>query len=171
MSHFVFRPVLRKNTGISTSLLEVLRKTTPQFVGNGPLDREIDEFELDQYGGRLGGRILRDRLFFFGSYSPRHEKDERLYNFTDGSSDFERTTWRQQAFGKLSYSNQTFTAHWSTLWTPTTVDAKIVAAAAVSRRTFYERFDGKRECYLALYDAGVAFLQGRVTDAADPDSQ
>jgi hypothetical protein len=35
------------------------------FVGDGPLDRPISDFDEDQYGFRIGGPILRDRLFFF----------------------------------------------------------------------------------------------------------
>lgn len=38
-----------------------------QFVGDGPLDRPISTFEQDQYGGRVGGPLMRDRLFFFAS--------------------------------------------------------------------------------------------------------
>ena len=37
------------------------------YVGDGPLDRPIAEFSEDQYGARLGGPILRDKLFFFVS--------------------------------------------------------------------------------------------------------
>jgi outer membrane receptor for ferrienterochelin and colicin len=37
------------------------------YVGDGPLDRPISEFSEDQYGARLGGPILRDKLFFFAS--------------------------------------------------------------------------------------------------------
>ena len=48
-----------------------------------------------------------------------------------------------------------------------TTVADVVARAGVSRKTFYERFDGKQECFLALYDAGIAFLQARVTDAIE----
>ena len=38
-----------------------------------------------EFGGSIGGPILVDRLFFFGSYSPRNEKRDNLYNFTDGT--------------------------------------------------------------------------------------
>jgi outer membrane receptor for ferrienterochelin and colicin len=37
------------------------------FVGDGPLNRPSAPFEQTQYGGRFGGPILRDRLFFFFS--------------------------------------------------------------------------------------------------------
>ncbi len=39
----------------------------PQFVGDGPLERPIADFEQTQYGGRVGGPIFRDKLFFFAS--------------------------------------------------------------------------------------------------------
>lgn len=50
----------------------------PQFVGEGPLEREIDDFDMEQYGGRFGGRILRDKLFFFanGERLSRSEADD-----------------------------------------------------------------------------------------------
>ncbi len=35
------------------------------FTGDGPLDRPIADFEQDQYGARLGGAVVKDRLFFF----------------------------------------------------------------------------------------------------------
>jgi outer membrane receptor protein involved in Fe transport len=52
----------------------------PQFVGEGPLDREINDFESEQFGGRFGGRILRDKLFFFvnGESNDRIEGDDYI---------------------------------------------------------------------------------------------
>lgn len=35
------------------------------FVGDGPFDREVADFDEDQYGFRLGGPVLQDKLFFF----------------------------------------------------------------------------------------------------------
>lgn len=37
------------------------------YVGDGPFDRPIAEFDEDQYGARLGGPVMRDKLFFFVS--------------------------------------------------------------------------------------------------------
>src|SRR5688572_5448802 len=82
-------------------------------------DEESPEYH-NEFGGSVGGPIVRDRLFFYGSYSPRNERKTNLYNFSDARSyDIERNIWRQQAFGKLSYAMSRGSATWSALWTPT----------------------------------------------------
>src|SRR4051812_45155982 len=45
-----------------------------------------------------------------------------------------------------------------------TVVADVIARAGVSRRTFYELFDDKQDCFLAAYDACVDVLSGAVRD-------
>ena len=87
-------------------------------------DRE-NENRQSEFGGSIGGPILLNRLFFFGSYSPRVENRDNRYNFTDGSGTFSNKIWRQQAFGKLTYANRRLTANWSTLWTPTKSEGSI----------------------------------------------
>lgn len=42
----------------------------------------------------------------------------------------------------------------------------IVAAAGVSRSTFYENFEGKDDCLIAAYQAAVTASLGRMADAA-----
>jgi len=49
---------------------------------------------------------------------------------------------------------------------PVTV-ADVVEGASVSRRTFYEQFAGKEECFLAAYDAGVEYALARLAEAAE----
>src|SRR2546421_4217944 len=44
--------------------------------------------------------------------------------------------------------------------------ADVVAGAGVSRRTFYEHFSDKEECFLAAYDAGVDILLGHLVEQA-----
>jgi AcrR family transcriptional regulator len=54
---------------------------------------------------------------------------------------------------------------------PTTV-ADVIERAGVSRKTFYEHFRDKEECFLAAFDTGVEILLATVRDAdpggADP---
>jgi AcrR family transcriptional regulator len=48
-----------------------------------------------------------------------------------------------------------------------TTVADVVDGAKVSRRTFYQQFESKEECFLAAYDVGVEYLLGRLaTEAA-----
>jgi AcrR family transcriptional regulator len=48
----------------------------------------------------------------------------------------------------------------------TTTVADVVARAGVSRKTFYEHFSDKEDCFLATYDTGVAFVLAQVAAAA-----
>ena len=50
---------------------------------------------------------------------------------------------------------------------PATTVADVVECAGVSRRTFYEQFDDKEACFLAAYDAGLAAVLGRVSEAVE----
>ena len=45
-----------------------------------------------------------------------------------------------------------------------TAIADVVARAAVSRRTFYEQFRDKEECFLAAFETGLRFLFSRVQE-------
>jgi AcrR family transcriptional regulator len=47
-----------------------------------------------------------------------------------------------------------------------TTVADVVDRAGVSRRTFYEQFPGKEECFVAAYDYGVEVVLGRMAEAA-----
>ena len=48
---------------------------------------------------------------------------------------------------------------------PATTVADIVDRAQVSRRTFYEQFESKEECFLIAYDVGVEYVLGRIQAA------
>ena len=50
---------------------------------------------------------------------------------------------------------------------PSTTIAHVVSYAGVSRKTFYDHFSDKQECFLAMYDTGIMFLLGRVADTLE----
>ena len=59
-----------------------------------------------------------------------------------------------------------------------TTVAHVVELAGVSRKTFYEHFAGKEDCFLALYDTGIAYVLGRIVEtlgdeaiAGDPQAR
>jgi AcrR family transcriptional regulator len=45
-----------------------------------------------------------------------------------------------------------------------TTVAHVVALAGVSRKTFYEHFSDKEDCFLALYDTAIAYVAGRIAE-------
>ena len=49
---------------------------------------------------------------------------------------------------------------------PATI-ADVTARAGVSRKTFYEQFSDKEDCFLASFDAGVAVLVGYLREQTD----
>src|SRR5437868_792889 len=51
-----------------------------------------------------------------------------------------------------------------------TTVADVVARAGVSRRTFYEHFSDREDCFLAAYDAGVDLLLGHLQAEAKADA-
>src|SRR4051812_12103212 len=50
---------------------------------------------------------------------------------------------------------------------PATTVADVVGRAGVSRKTFYEHFEDKLDCFLAAYDTGVEVLLGELQAAWD----
>jgi hypothetical protein len=60
-------------------------KRDPSVVGKSIFGTEVREFDQTQYGGRIGGPIVRDRLFFFVS-AETNKRDEPDGTSADGSA-------------------------------------------------------------------------------------
>lgn len=50
-------------------------KRNPNYVGVGPGNTKVGPFKQNQFGGRIGGPVLRDRLFYFVSGESNNRND------------------------------------------------------------------------------------------------
>jgi hypothetical protein len=82
-------------------------------------DSENKDYQ-NEVGGSIGGPIVKDRFFFFGSYSPRFRRQTQQYVFNNGTQpgEIKQKQTFTQSFGKLTYSQSRMVASGSLLYTP-----------------------------------------------------
>jgi outer membrane receptor protein involved in Fe transport len=88
-------------------------------VGYFQDDKQVNN--QNEFGGSIGGPIIRNKLFFFGSISPRVVRRTNEYLFSNGTEpgtvDQDQTAW--QGFGKVTYASGRIHSNFSVLMTPT----------------------------------------------------
>jgi hypothetical protein len=81
-----------------------------------------------EFGGALGGPIIKSKLFFYTAASPRWARQNRNTNFVDGNGDMKRSASQMNWFNKISFEPfQTLRMNFSWLYTPQTMTGSIYA--------------------------------------------
>jgi len=58
-------------------------ETPPDLVGDGETAEKLDEFSALTYGARIGGPIIKDKLFFFLNYEKQEDETPQPFNFSN----------------------------------------------------------------------------------------
>ncbi len=75
--------------------------------------------DFHEVGGSLGGPLLRDKLYFFTSVSPRWHRASYDYEFVDGPGTMNRDAYAMSWFSKLSFDpTSRVRTNFSWLYTP-----------------------------------------------------
>jgi len=83
---------------------DLVGKTPPDLVGDDEQRESVSDFSAYTYGLRLGGPIVKDKLFFFVNYERQDEETPQPFNFSnytgnssladiDGLSNFLQSTY------------------------------------------------------------------------------
>ena len=115
--HYYYTGAGTSANSVKRLVLDPLDDKTVSYVQ----DREQPNNRHD-IGGSVGGPIMRDKLYFFGSWAPRYVRRSNDYLFTRSEADtIDQKQTINSGFGKVSYdpTNRLRTS-FSVLWTPTT---------------------------------------------------
>ncbi len=119
--HYYFEGSALSADPVKRLVLNPATEATARYIQDEKSPNHINEF-----GGSIGGPLVKDKLFFYGSYSPRNDRRTNTYNFTQGGAkDVERNIWTQQLFGKVSAASRRVNATYSLLWTPTKAEGTL----------------------------------------------
>jgi hypothetical protein len=78
-----------------------------------------DSYSLRYPGGSIGGPILKDRLFFFGSFMPELESTDRTVPYTSGTRSWAQTKRRHYGLGRLDFApTSKLQINSSYMWSP-----------------------------------------------------
>jgi len=105
----------------------VLSPVDDKTVGFAQDSKQPDN--RNEFGGSIGGPIVGDRLFFFGSVSPRVIRRANSYLFSNGtqSGQMSQRQTLMQAFGKVSWVSRRVNAYGSVLYTPVASEGTLPA--------------------------------------------
>ncbi len=116
-------------SGLSSGPVKRLVLDPNNLTTVGYFQDEEQKNNQSEFGGSLGGPIVKNRLFFFGSISPRVVRRTNEYMFSAGTEPGEinqkQTAW--QGFGKVTYAASRVHANASLLMTPTRSTGRLPA--------------------------------------------
>jgi hypothetical protein len=133
-AHYYFEGSALAARPVQRLVLDPATEQTFQYIQD-----EKSPTHQNEFGGSLGGPIVKNNLYFFGSYSPRNNTQDRQYNYTQGgstNSSIERSIWTQQLFGKATAASRRLNASYSVLWTPTKANGTLAAYTGIAPNTY-----------------------------------
>ncbi|MBL8233574.1 MAG: TonB-dependent receptor, partial [Bryobacterales bacterium] len=81
-----------------------------------------DDYRILYPGGVIAGPILKNRLFFFGSFAPELERTTRNIAYAAGARSFEQDQKRYYGLGRLDFAPTTrLQVNSSFIWSPTKI--------------------------------------------------